>query len=280
MLKEKRTMHIMEMLRMTGEVEISSLCRKFGVTEITIRRDLDYLAKTEKITRTHGGAILLDQDLLVDTPFERRMVANVEAKNAIADTALERIGKAKSIFLDSGTTTYIMAQKLSTSSRLVALTNALEIGLELLGKPYVAAFMIGGELKRSTRAIHGGMAEELLDRFRVDVAFMGVNGFGDDGVLYVNNFTDVTFKRRIVKIAKQTLVVADSSKFNCESLAIVGHVSEVDSIITDAWLPEGAVERLQELKGRVVLAHAGKEINTVRSVDTSTKGGNNDSGRP
>ena len=95
------------MLRMTGEVEISSLCRKFGVTEITIRRDLDYLAKTEKITRTHGGAILLDQDLLVDTPFERRMVANVEAKNAIADTALERIGKAKSIFLDSGTTTYI-----------------------------------------------------------------------------------------------------------------------------------------------------------------------------
>lgn len=247
------------MLRMTGEVEISSLCRKFGVTEITIRRDLDQLANTGKITRTHGGAILTDQDLLVDTPFERRMVANVEAKTDIAETALEMIDKAKSIFLDSGTTTHIMAQKLSASSRLVALTNAPEIGLELLNKPHVTAFMIGGELKRATRASHGSMAEELLDRFRVDVAIMGVNGFGSDGTLYVNNFTDVTFKRKVIKVAKRTIVVADSSKYNCESLAIIGHVADIDGIITDDGLPDGAVKKLQELKCRVILARSGKK---------------------
>lgn len=254
MLKEKRQMQILSLIKQNGEVEIGSLSKIFGVTEMTIRRDLDKIAKEEKVIRTHGGAILEDQQILVETSFDRRIVAHKNNKLKIAQQALTYIEDGKTIFIDSGTTGFLLAQLLPSSLHIIALTNAINIAAELLNKPHITVIMIGGELKANTLSCRGTIAEETLERFKVDIAFIGTNAISKNGELFIGNVSEAGFKKRILHAAAKTIVLADSSKINKLSLCRFAKVKEVDCIITDREIDSEQVEGLTAAGATIVIA--------------------------
>lgn len=244
MLKEKRIMQIMNMLKQSGEVEIGILCRMFNVTEMTIRRDLDDLAKDGKVIRTHGGAMLEDEDILLEAPFDRRIVSNSAKKEKIAKKALEYVTNGKTIFIDSGTTSYFMAKNISNSLHIVTFTNAINIASELISRSHISVVMIGGELVKNTLSCRGTIAEETLERFRVDIAFLGTNAISEDGDMYIANMTETGFKKKILNAAAKKYVLADSSKLNSVSLCKFGSVTDVDYIITDDGITKDQYDNL------------------------------------
>lgn len=254
MLKDKRLMQIYNMIKENGEVEISSLCRIFNVTEMTARRDLDHLAKEGKVIRTRGGAMLDDQRMLIETSFERRFVSYMEQKTDIAKKALDYIEDNNTVFIDSGTTGYILAQNIPNTLRITVLTNAVNIAAELVGRSYVSVIVIGGELRKKTLSCRGTVAEETMERFKVDIAFIGTNAVGLDGDMYIGSVTESGFKKKVMESAAKKIVLADSSKLDKLSLCRYANARDVDCLITDGGIEPRVYEALTSSGANIVVA--------------------------
>ncbi|MEM1485838.1 DeoR/GlpR family DNA-binding transcription regulator [Oscillospiraceae bacterium PP1C4] len=247
MLREKRLMQIMDLIKRDGQVEISNLCRMFNVTDMTIRRDLDNLARENNIIRTHGGAMRASDESLVEPSIDRRMIINSEIKERISKKALELIQPGNKVFIDSGTTTWYMALHMPNEFQNIVITNGINIATEVISRPHIDTLLIGGELRRNTQSCRGALAEEQLARFKVDLAFIGTNAIGNDGYLYLGNAIETGFKKQVMRCAQKTILLADSSKFNTFNLISYAHVSQMDCILTDSKLPKKIREDLENM---------------------------------
>lgn len=237
MLKQTRCNQIMEILRRDGEVEISTLCRIFDVTEMTIRRDLNQLAKENNIVRTHGGALLVQEDQITEPSYERRITDASESKAMIAKKAIGLISNGERVFLDSGSSTFHIAKQLSNSARNVILTNGINIAAEVILRNNISVIMIGGELRPNTLATRGSLTEELISQFHVDVAFIGANAIDDEGNIYAANTSERCLKRAIMQHSDRTYVLLDHTKFGKTSLIKYATAAELTGIISDEKLP-------------------------------------------
>lgn len=254
MLKEKRIMQVLELLKRDGEVEINTLCRMFNVTDMTIRRDLDNLSKEHNIIRTHGGAILGVEDQIVEPSYERRIISKGDLKEKIARRALKLVKAGDKLFIDSGTTTYYMAKNMSNENRNIIVTNGLNIASEIINRRYISVVLIGGDLRRNTLSTRGALAEEQLQRFKVDTAFLGANAIGSDGNIYVGNTSETGFKKCVIKSASRTYILLDSSKFDSYNLISYTYARDVTGIITDDKIPTESVNRLKDMGVNIIIA--------------------------
>ncbi len=251
MLKEKRLLQIFDMLCQNGEVEISPLSRLFNVTEMTIRRDLEQLVHAGKAVRTHGGA------MLAASPIQAAAAQSVsfkDSKLAIARKALSYIKDGTTIFFDSGSTGHILAQCVPASAHLTALSNSVAIVTELVSRTFITVIMIGGEMKGDTLSCRGPAAEDALSRFRVDIAFVGVSAVGKNGELFTGSMAEAGFKRKILAVAQQCVIVADSSKIGRQSLCRFADVRETAGIITDSGLGAQPLALLEQSGAHVIIA--------------------------
>ena len=253
MLKEKRLQMILEILGRDGEVQCNNLCKLFGVTDMTIRRDLDTLAKSNFIIRTHGGAVLNPSQKLKEPPYGSRLTEHIPSKEKLAIKALELISSGQRIFLDSGTTTLYLAQNLPSSFHNTVLTNGLNIGSELISHQNLSTIIIGGDLDPNTFATRGILAEKSLGEFRIDVAFLGCNAISPEGEVLVGNVTEIGLKKQAMKISQKIYLLVDSSKFNDYSLISYAFVSDFDGIITDDSLEPETKDKIERLGGRLFI---------------------------
>ncbi|MCD2491907.1 DeoR/GlpR family DNA-binding transcription regulator [Lacrimispora sp. NSJ-141] len=250
MLREKRRRQIYEMLMEDGEVQTSQLCRKFQVSDMTIRRDLEYLAGGKNVSRTHGGAVFLGQ-AKEDMEFKG---ATEQAKEMIARKAFELIGATQRIFIDSGTTTTLLAKNLPMGSRNIVVTNNLKIVDQVSDRPYISVLIIGGSLRIQTLSCYGAQTEEQIGRYRVDIAFLGATTVGEDGYFYDGYPPEAGVKQSIIKSAMETYVLVDSSKFNQYSLISYSHIKDVTGVITDSNISPETKERLQKMGANLIVA--------------------------
>lgn len=250
MLKEKRLLQILDRLRENGEVEISHLSRFFDVTEMTIRRDLDQLVRAGKAVRSHGGAMLAASPIM-----GAQTVDNQESKLAIARKALGFIKEGATIFFDSGSTSHVLAQCVPASAHITALSNAISIATELVIRSFVSVIMIGGELKSDSLACRGPAAEDALDRFRVDLAFLNVSAVGRQGELFTSSVAEAGFKRKILAAAQYCVVLADSSKIGRQSLCRFADAREAQALITDDGIRPEQIAILEQIGTRIVVAN-------------------------
>lgn len=254
MLKDKRRQQIFELLKRDGQVEISVLRKMFDVTEMTIRRDLDNLAATYEIVRTHGGAMLEDISQSIELPYERRIESHGEQKKKIAIKALSLIKHQQTLFFDSGSTTYFMAQNIGNDRTNTILTTGVNLAPELLNRQRVSVIMIGGDLRRNTISSCGPLAEEQLGRFRVDIAFLGANGVGEDGNVYIGNSTEFGIKNTVMNIAKEKYLLVDSSKFGCSQFFHYANLSDFNGIIVDSGLSVTMLKKLKKVGANIIIA--------------------------
>ncbi len=256
MLRKSRQQEIMNMLNTTGYVEISALCRIFSVTEMTIRRDLDMLAENGDIERTRGGAVVSDNMLYFEPRFERRMDLNYNKKNAIANEALKYISNGNTVYIDSGSTSFALAQLIPNDLHILAITNALNIGSELAHRTHISTIMIGGEISRNTLSARGSLSEEMLKLFRFDVAFIGANAIELNGNIYAANVNETGLKKAVIHAAKKTYLLADSTKIDSSKIIMYANLRDIEGLITDCQISDRDCKALSDIGSNVIIAGA------------------------
>lgn len=250
MLKEKRRRQIYEMLMKNGEVQTRQLCEAFQVSDMTIRRDLEYLSERDHVVRIHGGAVFQQEK---GTDVELKSAVE-QAREKIARKAFELIGNEQRIFIDSGTTTALLAKNLPMDSRNVVVTTNLKIAGQVTDRPYISVLIIGGSLRPQTLSCYGTQTEEQIRRYRVDVAFLGASAVGENGYLYDGYEPEAGVKQNIIKSSMETYVMVDSSKFDTYSLISYSHAKNVTGLITDSGIRPEVRRRLEDMGVNIIVA--------------------------
>lgn len=240
-----RQQAILAYINENGSAQIRDFGQSHGVSEATIRRDFDELARLSLVERVHGGAVRVNS-----TAFERvhseKMDLMREEKLRIAAHAASMIENGDSIFLDSGTTTYFIARELAHHKDLIILTNNLDISQSVQFDPSVSLIVTGGIRRDQYSVLIGSIAEQCIQSFCVDKAFVGCDAIDPENGLYNTNFQEVGVKRCIVRCGKKTIMVTDSSKFYRKAFAKVCEFGEIDMIITDKELKENTYQSIKK----------------------------------
>lgn len=243
------------MLKTNGRVEVSQLARLFKVTEMTIRRDLDDLMQRNIAVRAHGGAMLPPDNVLSERPYEMRIMVNRMEKEAIAEEALKLLQDGDRVFFDSSTTVFCLAQLISNTQNLLVVTDTLSTANELKSRSHVKVVCLGGELQKETGSCTGPFAEQMIQAMHFNTAFIGLPKISMTGVLSTSSISELRIKQTAIERAEKVVVLIDSSKIGNPEFLEVGHLSQVDTLITDAKIDPKFVTYCKSLNVNVIIAN-------------------------
>lgn len=229
------------------------LSRLAGVSEMTVRRDLEALEREGLVRRVHGGAISATSRSY-EPPFALRSGHHAEAKIRIGRAAASLVSKGDTAVLDVGTTTLELARALDGASMLTVLTPSLRIIDELTGIGDVRVIATGGLVRPGELSLVGDLAERAFDALHCDTAFIGVGGV--DGVAGVTEFNldDTRVKRAAIASARRCVVLADASKLGKVAFASVCALERVDVLVTDSSASEAELAPIRDAEVEVVIA--------------------------
>jgi DeoR family transcriptional regulator of aga operon len=233
LLVEERRRRILELLDEQERVTVEELSARFHVSAVTIRGDLEALSETGALVRSHGGALRrLDQP---DAPIAVKETLHHGEKVRIGHAAAQLIRQDETIILDSGTTTVEIARQIKFLQlrSLTVITNALNIAMELANLPHVRVIMIGGLLRQMSYSTVGPHAEQILRALNADKLFLGVDGLDPAIGLTTPDVLEAQLNALMIKVSREVIAVADSSKFLRRSLSLIAGVNHVHRLITD-----------------------------------------------
>ena len=252
MLIDERRRHILSLVHSQGRVLVGELSRTLGISQITIRKDLEHLQSRGLVQRTHGGALRLQSGALFDPSLQEKQKQHSQEKQRIADAAARMVQEGQCVMLDSGTTTTAVAHALKRFAQLTLITNALNIAADLASTNF-EVILVGGTLRRNSFSLVGPLAEDVLEEMHADILFLGVDGFDVETGITTPNFLESRVNRAMVKASRRIVVVCDSTKFNRRSLSRIIPTSAIHSVITDKNLPREAEEALRNQNIEVIL---------------------------
>lgn len=232
----KRQSTILEIVKNKGFVATEQLANQFDVTPQTIRRDINILCEQSLMHRFHGGA---GQAISIENEaYHRRLHAFVDAKSNIASHVAKHIPNGSSLFLNIGTTTELVAQALLDHKNLKIVTNNLHVAAILSKNDDFEVMIAGGQLRNRDGGITGPAATEFIEKFRLDFGVIGVGGIDSDGSLLDFDFQATSNAAAIIANSRETILVADHSKFGRRAMSRLGHLSQIDWLYTDRKPPE------------------------------------------
>jgi DeoR family transcriptional regulator of aga operon len=252
LLNEERRREILDALQRDGRVLVKDLARRFRISQITIRKDLEFLDGQGVIQRTHGGALPVRDGALLDPTLREKEKLHRKQKMQIAVAAARLVEEGQSVLLDSGTTTMAIARALKGMAQLTVITNAINIAAELAGTN-IEVILTGGMLRKNSFSLVGPLAERTLRQLSADVLFLGVDGFDTKAGLFTPNLLEAEVNRTMVEISRRTIAVCDSSKFGRRSLCSIMPVTMVHELITDKQIPKADLRALEEAGVEVTL---------------------------
>lgn len=245
---------ILELVNLNGQIYVNELSDKFGVSVVTIRNDLEVLEKKQLLIRARGGAMRLHKTVGIDYNLSDKDQLNFLEKSRIGRAAASLIEDSEIILIDSGTTTAEVARNLSNHLNLTVITNALNIALILSNKPNVNLTIPGGYLRRKSQSLVGPMAEKAFSNFYVDKAFIGVDGLDPRTGLYTPNIEEAHLNELMIRISKEVILVADSSKLKRKSFAFICPVNKISRLVTDANISMNDIKALEDQGVEVIIA--------------------------
>lgn len=235
-----------------GHVDVSSLAAEFGVSDATIRRDLEALQRQRLVCRTHGGATV--HAAFNDLPLSYKTTQDLPEKQQISRRALEFLAGARVIGTTGGTTVAQFTRLLRNRDDLTIVTNALNVAVELVGNPRLRVFVAGGEVRGSSQESVGHSAEAFLSEYNIDVAFLGVDGVDAEAGCTNYDPAGARVNAMLLRRARTRIVLADATKVGRVTLAQVCRMSEVHVLITDGRAPEDKLAPIRHQGCRVICA--------------------------
>jgi len=231
--RERRS-RLVDIIRIRGFAALDELVRELGVSESTVRRDLDALEEQGAAKRTHGG-VLYAGGIPRLAEFDDRQPANWAAKRAIAAKAADAIADGETVLLDGGTTTYEVARLLVGRS-LQVVTNSLPVANLFASEARTDLVLLGGYVSPRTGVCLGPYANELLGRLHVTTTVLSAAGIAEEGLFNAHLLLAET-EQAMLRVAGRVIVVADSTKFGRKSLTLVSGLDAIDLVVSDDGLP-------------------------------------------
>jgi DeoR family transcriptional regulator of aga operon len=255
LLVEERRRRILDLVEKEERATVAQLVERFGVSAVTIRLDLDALSRAGALVRSHGGAVRR-ADGLADLPIGVKQVLHQAEKARIGQRAAEMVGPGEILILDSGTTTVEVARsiRLLGVKPLTVITNALNVASELASLPECRIVMLGGILRPTSLSLVGPQAEQTLKDLNADRLFMGVDGLDPAVGLTTPDVLEAQLNGMMIRVSREVVVVADSSKLNRRSLSLIAKVESVHRVVTDEHADAETVRALRERGVDVIIA--------------------------
>lgn len=236
MLAEERFARIVEKVNASGTVTVAQLACDLGISESTVRRDLDKLDSLNKLTKVHGGAVCLeDAHVSYDLTLQQRSGLHADQKQRLARYASSLVGPHDCVYVDSGSTTKVLVDCLTERGALYV-TNSAVHGLTLAQRGFTVV-LLGGELKGSTSAMVGPEALDALERYNFTLGFWGANGIAKEAGCSCPEREEAQMKRSSLARCARRYILADSSKFGRMAAIEFASLNRVE-IITTA-IPKG-----------------------------------------
>ena len=261
LLAEQRRALILDEVRRRGGVRVNELTRKLGVSDMTVRRDLDALARQGVVEKVHGGAVPVVEASTHEPGFEAKSGLELTAKEDIARAAAELVAPGTAIALSGGTTTYALAHQLVDVPDLTVVTNSVRVAdvfhsaQRTSGQRQGAATVVlTGGVRTPSDSLVGPVADQAIAALHFDVLFLGVHGISVEAGLSTPNLAEAETNRRLVQSARRVVVVADHTKWGTVGLSSFAALEQVDTLVTDAGLPAEARTEIAEHLRRLVVA--------------------------
>jgi DeoR/GlpR family transcriptional regulator of sugar metabolism len=250
MLARHRQSLILQAVRNDGSARVSDLTQQLGVSDMTIRRDLEVLAKDGLVEKVHGGAVLPGSHGGHEPGFEDKLVLERPEKTSIARTAA-----APALATAAGTTTFALAQCLLDVPGLTIVTNSLRVANLFGGNrtPDVASVVLTGGMRTASDALVGPVADLTIASLHFDTLFLGCTGLDPEVGLSTPNLAEAETNRALIKVARRVVVLADHTKWGVVSLASFAPVDKVNVLVTDVLLPSDAHAALDGRVGEIVV---------------------------
>jgi DeoR family transcriptional regulator of aga operon len=254
LLVEERRRLIVEQVEREGRATVEELAARFKISPVTIRADLEALARNAAIVRSHGGAVPPPAHAL-DTPLSIKETRRHAQKRRVGQAAAKLVEDGETIILDSGSTTVEIARALRARkwSELTVITNGLHIALELGAIPAIRVMMLGGLLRASSHSLVGPGAEQMLAQLSADRLFLGVDGIDPEVGVTTPDPQEATLNALMIRVSREVIAVFDSSKFGQRSLSVIAPVSALGIAITDADADAKYVQALKDGGVRVTV---------------------------
>ena len=263
----ERRGRLLDLIRVRGFAALEELVRELGVSESTIRRDLDALEEQGAAKRTHGG-VLYAGGMPRLAEFDERQPSHWAAKRAIAVKAAEVITDGETVLLDGGTTTYEVARLLVGRS-LQVVTNSLPVANLFASESRTDLVLLGGYVSPRTGVCLGPYANELLARLHVTTTILSAAGIADEGLFNAHLLLAET-EQAMLRAAGRVVVVADSSKFGQKSLTLVSPLEAIDLVVSDNGLPDDWRQKIAAAGSQLIVAQVA-DIEREPSVASSQR---------
>ncbi|WP_329014592.1 DeoR/GlpR family DNA-binding transcription regulator [Micromonospora rifamycinica] len=252
MLARQRQATILDRVRAAGGVRVTELAAEFGVSDMTIRRDLDTLHEQGLLAKVHGGATATGS---TDEPgFHAKSVRQAAEKAAIAGHAAGLVRPGAAIALSAGTTTAELARRLVDVPGLTVVTNSLPVAeiLHTAGRPDQTVVLTGG-VRTPSDALVGPLAVEAIRSLHLDLLFLGVHGITERAGFTTPNLMEAETDRALVEAADQLVVLADHTKWGTVGISSIVGLGTADVLVSDDRLAPQARQVIDEKVGELVI---------------------------
>ncbi len=236
-----------------GFVKVAELSESLGVTQATIRKDLNYLESQGVLQRAHGSAMPTTLPVM-DINLNTKKLINFEAKQKIAEKAVEMIQTDDSIMIASGSTITVFAESLKPKGRLNVVSISVNISAHLGDIPGITVMQVGGILYGNTLSVLGAEASNTIENIFCSKVFFGVDGIDLDYGITCGTGEEASITYKMMQSSQNSIVLADSSKIGKRGFARICELSEIDILITDSGLPMEIRRRIEEMGVKLIIA--------------------------
>ena len=268
-LARQRQTQILERVREEGAVRVADLVRSLGVSDMTIRRDLELLHERGLIEKVHGGATAIEGSSLFEPGFTVKSTLMQVEKTLIAGTAASLVTPGTAIAISAGTTTFALARRLTDVPGLTVLTNSVPVADVLYrdGRPDQTVILSGG-VRTPSDALVGPFAVDVIRSLHVDTVFMGSHGMDYRTGFTTPNILEAETNRALIDAGRRLIVLADHTKWGIIGISSVARLEDADTIITDSGLDLAARSQLASVVRRLMLVDI-----ATGDVETTESGG-------
>lgn len=255
MLIAERHSRLKELIGRRGMADLDTLAAELGVSQSTVRRDVEILQQAGLVERTHGGVIWIGEKTTNGArpyAFDQRMSYHVDIKRRIARAAKSLVQPGQTVLIDGGTTTFYFAQEL-LGAQLQLVTNSLPIANLFLNDENVELILTGGLMYPRYGVLLGPMTEEALAAIHTKTLFLSVAGI-HDGSLYNQNSLLVQSELRMMSQAQEIVLLVDSGKFGQQALSSLGPLSAVDVVVTDSGITAEQQDEVRRAGCQLIIA--------------------------
>ncbi|MFF5204754.1 DeoR/GlpR family DNA-binding transcription regulator [Streptosporangium sp. NPDC000396] len=258
MLAPQRQQVILELVRVQGAVRVGDLVRELGVSDMTIRRDLEVLAERGLLAKVHGGATSMGPGSTDEPGFAAKSVQQQEEKEVIARRAAAMVEPGIAVALSGGTTTWRLAHHLVNIPGLTVVTNSVRVAdvFHRSGRADHTVVLTGG-VRTPSDALVGPVAVAAIRLLNVDLLLLGVHGMSTHAGFTTPNLMEAETDRALVEAASRLVVLADHTKWGTIGISTIAQLGEADVLVSDAGLSPFARQALADHVGDLVIAGRG-----------------------